>query len=225
MLRFDISKLVKQRGVASTAVFLGKRGFSLSKAHSLAHGSSIRLMRDDTVTKLCKALICTPNDLFEWTGGQTSYLTELNKAVNPFPLNALGGLKQAEIEQMLARAPQLEYAAREVVGGGSLRLNVVRLVKQRQQPYPTTYLVSLGFTRMEARKLLDPQRKLVKLTMLRRLCAAFTCLPNDLYSWDGSETHHLNVLRKQTPPDLKLLLSGLSPEKVKEVLGQLREKG
>ena len=129
-------------------------------------------------------------------------------------------LSQREVELLVLKAQELAVSLENPVstGEGRLWLNVRHLIAQRQEPQPYSFLISKDFTRAETSKLLDPKRKVFRITMLSRLCEAFNCLPNDLFDWEGAENHHLNALRKTPAVDLKVLLSKLPPDEVREVL-------
>ena len=98
-----------------------------------------------------------------------------------------------------------------------LKLNIERLVKMRSKQRPLVYLITHGFTRDEARSLLNPRLKSVKLSMQTRLCLVFACEPNDLFGFDGPKDCHLNVLNVPDPPRLDNLLEGLSPKEIEEL--------
>ena len=78
---------------------------------------------------------------------------------------------------------------------------------------------------MEVSKLFSSERKSVRVDMLTRLCVCFGCLPNDLYDWEGSTAHHLNVLRKVTGIKLTEHLALLPPDEIRRVLRELKRTG
>lgn len=226
MLQLDIAKIVGAKAPESVAVYLCDRGFSAKEARTLSHPHETQLLRDTTVMRLCEALLCTPNNLFRWRGPQESHLNILNTAAMSSMDTVIGQMSQQDLELFVSKVQKLtaELEQPATDGEGRLWLNVSYVITQRQQARPQSFLIDNGFTRSESRKLLDPNRKVFRVTILSRLCLTFGCLPNDLFDREGSETHYLNVLRKQTPLDLKQLLSGLAPEKVQEVLRLLKEK-
>ena len=65
MLRFNLKKIYRMRGIHKPMKFLQRHGFSYSKAYSLAH-NRMNAVRLDNLEKLCFLLNCTPNDLLEW---------------------------------------------------------------------------------------------------------------------------------------------------------------
>jgi len=87
MLKFNISRVLKLRGIEKPYAYLRRRGFSQTTASNLA-GNKIAGMKDYNIQRLCVLLRCEPNDLFEWT-------PEKNESVEGHPL---AGLKRAETQ-------------------------------------------------------------------------------------------------------------------------------
>jgi DNA-binding Xre family transcriptional regulator len=224
MLGLDIARILRPMGFKSAAVYLRERGFTVKETRTLSHPHKRQILRDTTVKRLCEALLCTPNDLFRWQGPQESHLNVLNIAPASSIDSVFGHLNQRELDQLVSKVQELAISTEPALtdGEGHLWLHVPHIIAQRQQSQPYPFLKTKGFTHSESATLLDPTRKAFKLTVLSRLCLAFDCLPNDLFDWEGSEEHYLNALRKRPAPDLKTLLSKLPPEKVQELLRQLR---
>jgi DNA-binding Xre family transcriptional regulator len=105
-----------------------------------------------------------------------------------------------------------------------LRLNIERLVRLRSKQPPQVYLMQHGFTRNEARSLLNPKLTTVKLETMTRLCALFHCYPNDLFAHAGKGNSHLNSLNEVPLPDTDNLLDGLSREDIIELARLAEEK-
>lgn len=181
------------------------------------------MIRDSSVQRICEAFDCTPNELFRWYGSKESHLQALNILPMAPPTAFLKELNQQELDLLFEKAQSLtaQPKVNTDLPKGTLRLNVLRLVEQRQPGDVHTFLSTKGFTTAEAKKLLSDDRKAVKLGVLTRLCVVFGCLPNDLYDWEGSEEHRLNALRKTPVIDLKGLLEQLPPEEVQRVLREL----
>lgn len=152
-----------------------------------------------------------------------SHLQALNKPPMAPPTAFLNDLNQQELDALFEKAQSLKAkpVPSDDMPDGTLRLNVLRLVEQRQPMLVQKFLRAKGFTEAEARKLLSDDRKAVKLGVLTRLCTVFGCLPNDLYDWEGSEEHRLNALRKTPIVDLKGLLERLPPDEVQRILREL----
>ena len=108
-------------------------------------------------------------------------------------------------------------------------LTIARLVKMRSKQRPQVYLMMHGFTRDEARSLLNPQLSAVKLSTQLRLCNLFSCYPNDLFGYQGSTSSHLNGLNHDDPTGIDDMLEGLSPDEIAELKRladeQRRKKG
>jgi len=224
MLQLDVSWIAKAKNVESAAVYLREHGFTSRETRSLTQSGGIKLVRDSTIQRICEVAMCTPNDLFRFVGDAKSHLRVLNVLPPSRPADLLKHLPQAAVDALMDKAKETAIPSVIASGklNGKLRLNVLHLIEQRQHLRPQRFLMQKGFTRMEARKLLDPNRKVFKVTMLMRLCSVFGCLPNDLFDWEGNEAHHLNALRKSTPPDLTVLLNKLSPEQAQRFMRQLR---
>lgn len=225
MLQLDISWITKVKNVESAAVYLRERGFTSRETRSLTQPGGIKLVRDSTIQRICEAAMCTPNDLFRFVGDAKSNLRVLNLLPPSRPADLLKHLPQAAVEALMDKAKETAIPSAIASGklDGKLRLNVLHLIEQRQQLRPQRYLMEKGFTRMEARKLLDPKRTSFKVTMLHRLCKCFGCLPNDLFNWEGSEAHHLNVLRKEPVVDLQQLMNNMTPQDARRFLRQIRK--
>ena len=65
MLYLNLGPIFVARGIDRPSTYLVNAGFSAHSAHFLLHGKS-RSVRLDHIEKLCKLLICEPNDLFVW---------------------------------------------------------------------------------------------------------------------------------------------------------------
>ncbi len=80
MLLFNPKKIFLQRGIEKTTGFLVKIGFSYSTASRFLKSKS-RFVKIRDIERLCIALNCTPNDLFEWQADAKSVLPE-NHSLN-----------------------------------------------------------------------------------------------------------------------------------------------
>jgi DNA-binding Xre family transcriptional regulator len=227
MLELDITRIIGQQSTESPAAYLHKRGFTKREVRSLSHPSSMKQIRDQVIQRLCETLHCTPNDLFRWKGALNPLYNKLNGPAMSHACTLLGTMNQEQVDTAVSKALELASGMQPVTstGQGRLWLNVGHAVAQRQQPQPLKFLKQKGFTEMQGRKLLSSERKSIRLAVLSRLCVVLGCLPNDLFDWEGSEEHHLNVLRKPAVVDLKGLLEQLPPDKVRRVLGELGEIG
>jgi len=65
MLRLNLDRIFKVKGISKTNQYLIKLGNSDGYASQLVHGRSVSI-RFDKLEILCKALNCTPNDLFDY---------------------------------------------------------------------------------------------------------------------------------------------------------------
>ena len=65
MLYFNIRRVMKLRGIDKPYAFLVKNGFVSQTATNMVNNRLGRITPQQ-MEKLCLALYCTPNDLFEW---------------------------------------------------------------------------------------------------------------------------------------------------------------
>lgn len=109
MLIFNLKRVLALRGIDKPFTFLVKHGFAPSSATNILKFPPINI-KVKTLEKLCFALNCTPNDLFEWRDGGEQALARDNhplhtlrkEAVNKkisdimqdIPLEKIGALEQ-----------------------------------------------------------------------------------------------------------------------------------
>lgn len=65
MLRFDVMRVMKLRGIQKPWVFLMENGFTRSASNNFFSGNVLEL-KIWQIEKLCLLLNCTPSDLFDW---------------------------------------------------------------------------------------------------------------------------------------------------------------
>ena len=99
-----------------------------------------------------------------------------------------------------------------------LRMNIARLVRQRGKQLPQVYLMTHGFTRDEARSILNPRLRMVRFSIMTRLCELFDVYPNELFAYDGSGRSHLNGLNEVEELRTDDMLEGLAPEQIAELV-------
>lgn len=76
MLNFNPKNIFAKRGIEKTTAFLvGKLGMDYSTASRFLKSKS-RFVKINDIEKLCIALNCTPNDLFEWKPDTNTVLPE-----------------------------------------------------------------------------------------------------------------------------------------------------
>ena len=66
MLKYNLKRIFNARLINKPIGFLMKSGFKSQSAYSIASGK-IKSLTPDKIEKLCIALHCTPNDLFDWS--------------------------------------------------------------------------------------------------------------------------------------------------------------
>lgn len=102
-----------------------------------------------------------------------------------------------------------------------LKLDIEHLLKLRAIKHPTTYLMTHGFTEHEARGLIDPDKKMIQLEMLTRLCVLFDCTINELFTWNGKEDHPLAALKRTQVKQITQLLEKKRPSELEELYKKL----
>lgn len=103
MIRIDVNRLLKMRGVEYGAVWLSKHGMSYKQAVRIMSGKT-KSISLDLLFKLCVAFKCTPNELlvYEPNGkADLDFLKPLKRNATPSPQDVLSGLTQEEIERVL----------------------------------------------------------------------------------------------------------------------------
>lgn len=97
MLKFNPRNIIAKRGIERTTAFLvGKIGMDPSTASRFLKSKS-RFVRVSDIEKLCIALNCTPNDLFEWKPDADTILPETHS------LNAIETRETAKNLQELVK--------------------------------------------------------------------------------------------------------------------------
>ncbi len=107
MLIFNMQRLFALRGIERPFTFLVKKGFPTSTASGMLryYPTNIKIK---SLEKICLALKCTPNDLFEWRDDKGETLDEdqplnslrreavgakLNDILKDIPLEKIGELE------------------------------------------------------------------------------------------------------------------------------------
>ena len=104
MLLFNPKKVFALRGIQKTTNYLVTMGFSYVKASSFLKSKS-QFVKIKDIERLCVALNCTPNDLFEWKADNNAVLPENHS------LNALDkGGQTKNLQQMIKDVPSDKLA-------------------------------------------------------------------------------------------------------------------
>jgi hypothetical protein len=98
-----------------------------------------------------------------------------------------------------------------------LILNVARLLNDRGIKHHETWLVQHGFSRREARSLLQERPSRVNLDHLERLGVLFGCLPEAMLDVVGVFGNHLDKLRKPKRKPLQDALDGKSQDDIDDL--------
>ena len=75
MLIYNLRRILTLRGIDKPHAFLVKNGFAASTASNMLAYYPV-VFKVKALEKLCIALNCTPNDLFEWRPTENSVITE-----------------------------------------------------------------------------------------------------------------------------------------------------
>jgi len=82
MLRFRLTRILRLRNIDKPYSFLLKCGFHRTTANKYVYDGAVNI-KVSHIEKLCRALNCTPNDLFDFKPGE-------NDSIRPdHPLNEL----------------------------------------------------------------------------------------------------------------------------------------
>lgn len=221
MLEVNVNSVAWMNGSEHVQAFLMERGLTAREARTLTHPKKMRQVRDSLLQRLCEGLLCTPNDVFRWTGPKESLLSGLNTGTATALVHQLKAMREPkDAERLLEKALKVLEEEPEVkrMHGGRLFINVRRLLEQRGVKKLHRELKRMGFTHGEAAGLLSERRRSIKLKLLKRLCEAFHCLPNELYDFEGPEGHVLEAVRKAPVVSLDARLKGLSEAQLRRVL-------
>ncbi|HQU83039.1 MAG TPA: helix-turn-helix transcriptional regulator [Pyrinomonadaceae bacterium] len=96
MLKFNPKRIFDMRGIYKTTNFFVKLGFGYAKASRFLENKS-QFVKIKDIEKICIALNCTPNDLFEWKPDANTVLPETHS------LNALEKREQTKNLQELVK--------------------------------------------------------------------------------------------------------------------------
>jgi len=77
MLYFNFTRVFKARGIDKPFSYLVNHHFSDNFATSVIHNRYRKLNLDD-VERLCELLLCTPNDLLQWTPDKSDVDTTIH---------------------------------------------------------------------------------------------------------------------------------------------------
>src|SRR5690606_26595516 len=98
MLIYNLRRILALRGIDKPHAFLVKNGFAPSTASNMLAYYPI-VFKVKSLEKLCVALRCTPNDLFEWRETEKSSVPENH------PLQTLVREKVKPIAEMVKDLP------------------------------------------------------------------------------------------------------------------------
>lgn len=115
MLKYNLKKHFKLRGITYPARFLVEIGFTKQSAYNVARGNFVSLSPEH-LEKLCLALNCTPNDLMEWEPGknianpETHSLQKLLAVQSPDLRSFIAALPYEKMNEVIA---QIEEAKKK----------------------------------------------------------------------------------------------------------------
>lgn len=104
-----------------------------------------------------------------------------------------------------------------------LKLDLTPLIHAKGFTQSQAFLRKHGFTAREARTLMNEKSvRLIRDSMIQRLCETFLCEPNDLMSWTDKQNDLFQRLNIGTVPPLHDLMKGKSQAEVQLLLEQLK---
>jgi len=110
MLSFNLMPIFKARAIDRPFTFLVKAGFTPHAANVILNRTT-RTFRLDHIERLCKVLVCEPNDLLMWTPNSNE------QYANDHPLYKLTQVDSGkDIKATLAKIPykQLKEIANQI---------------------------------------------------------------------------------------------------------------
>ena len=110
MLALNLMPIFKARGIERPYSYLVKAGFTSHSAHLILNSKS-RVFRLDHIERLCKTLICEPNDLLVYVPNNDEHISEEH------PLNNLRQTHEAkDMKATLATLPfkQLKEITKQI---------------------------------------------------------------------------------------------------------------
>jgi hypothetical protein len=99
MLIFNILRVLKLRDIERPYSYLVKNGFPHTTAINFANGN-VAAPKIEYIERLCRLLICTPNDLYEWTPE-----TGKHAVAETHPLNTLSREKRSGLNNLIKAIP------------------------------------------------------------------------------------------------------------------------
>jgi len=112
MLIYNLRRILNLRGIDKPHAFLVKNGFAASTASNMLAYYPV-VFKVKALEKLCIALNCTPNDLFEWRPSEKTVISENH------PLKALVKEKvPSSITEMVKDLPVEKLCELEAIING-----------------------------------------------------------------------------------------------------------
>lgn len=101
MLTYNLSPLLKARGIKNGYTFLKKIGLTHITAQKINAGQH-RSMRLDHIEKICLGLHCTPNDMLLWVPGDqpVDHDHPLHELVEQEDLDLLSEIKDLPLDKL-----------------------------------------------------------------------------------------------------------------------------
>ena len=94
MLKFNISRILKEKGIERPYSYFISKGYQRDKAQRLGK-DTLKTINLQTLEHLCVLFDCTPNELLEWKPGKevqdvsTHPLRDLQRSDSPVNIKAL----------------------------------------------------------------------------------------------------------------------------------------
>lgn len=106
-----------------------------------------------------------------------------------------------------------------------LQLQLSSLIAAKGFSHHQSFLRHNGFSHREARTLTDKRKKrLLKDSVIQRLCEALLCQPNDLFTWNGDPDSTLAVLNVAPSVAMADRLAGKPQHEVQQIITELQKQ-
>ena len=106
MLRLDLNRILKIKGIEKKNTYLVSRGHSSTYASHLVHGKVVSISFAK-LEQLCRDFNCTPNDLFDFVPGKDSSLPEGHALLGLQKKNQIGEVNKLLNELPMERIEEL----------------------------------------------------------------------------------------------------------------------
>ena len=115
MLRINLQRVCKARGIEKPTIYLQSRGLSVTTAIRAVKGEYENFSMQ-TIERLCLIFHCTPNDLLEWSPPKTSDIAATEPLYALHRLDRVISVSQLINNASLEQLEQLEGIIKKELG-------------------------------------------------------------------------------------------------------------